>query len=134
MIKRRCFDLVSSHRLLFRRLLSSSSTVELADDTSTQHTTTGPIATTTTLEIVDSKDKPKWPVFRVLDPQGHLIEGVDLPEIDYAVLVKKYEVMGKIRAFDDIMYNAQRQGRISFYMQNLGEEVRSMLFALSSLF
>lgn len=30
--------------------------------------------------------------------------------------------MGRLQCFDDVLYNAQRQGRISFYMQNAGEE------------
>ena len=33
-----------------------------------------------------------------------------------------YRVMNRVQALDDILYNAQRQGRISFYMQNSGEE------------
>jgi 2-oxoisovalerate dehydrogenase E1 component alpha subunit len=33
-----------------------------------------------------------------------------------------YKLMIRIQAVDDVFYNAQRQGRISFYMQNNGEE------------
>ena len=33
-----------------------------------------------------------------------------------------YKSMVQVQTVDDIFYNAQRQGRISFYMQNLGEE------------
>jgi 2-oxoisovalerate dehydrogenase E1 component alpha subunit len=87
-----------------------------------QMTSSGPIAITTECNIVDTQDIPKWPVFRVLDPSGNIIEGAEAPDTDPQTLVKMYEFMGRIRQFDDIMYNAQRQGRISFYMQHLGEE------------
>ena len=33
-----------------------------------------------------------------------------------------YKSMVQVQTIDDIFYNAQRQGRISFYMQNMGEE------------
>jgi TPP-dependent pyruvate/acetoin dehydrogenase alpha subunit len=33
-----------------------------------------------------------------------------------------YVCMNRLQSLDDVLYNAQRQGRISFYMQNSGEE------------
>ncbi len=33
-----------------------------------------------------------------------------------------YKTMIKLETMDDILYNAQRQGRVSFYMTNFGEE------------
>ena len=36
-------------------------------------------------------------------------------------LLKVYKTMKLLHRFDIIMYEAQRQGRISFYMQNHGE-------------
>jgi 2-oxoisovalerate dehydrogenase E1 component alpha subunit len=38
------------------------------------------------------------------------------------LIVSMYKTMGRIQALDDIFFQAQRQGRISFYMQNAGEE------------
>lgn len=35
--------------------------------------------------------------------------------------MKMYKLMRLLNKFDSIMYEAQRQGRISFYMQNQGE-------------
>ena len=32
-----------------------------------------------------------------------------------------YKCMSLLTKFDTVMYEAQRQGRISFYMQNVGE-------------
>ena len=38
------------------------------------------------------------------------------------MLLKMYTSMVQQNQMDDIMYNAQRQGRVSFYMTNYGEE------------
>ncbi|RYG66541.1 hypothetical protein EON64_09555 [archaeon] len=58
----------------------------------------------------------------MLDPSGKLlVDSVD-PAIDEAQATKMYQMMVRIHYLDDIMYNAQRQGRISFYMQASGEE------------
>ena len=35
--------------------------------------------------------------------------------------MKMYKNMSLLSKFDTIMYEAQRQGRVSFYMQNHGE-------------
>lgn len=61
-------------------------------------------------------------VFRMMDSNGKLRPGVTAPAIDQEQAVKMYRTMGMLQAFDDVFYNAQRQGRISFYMQNAGEE------------
>ena len=55
---------------------------------------------------------------------GSLLPGADaIPaEMSQEKVVSMYKTMVRIQALDDIFYNAQRQGRISFYMQNAGEE------------
>ena len=78
--------------------------------------------TTTALRIVNTKDTPIWPMYQVLNRHGKIMEGATDPHIEEKTLTRMYELMGRIRAFDDIMYNVQRQGRISFYMQSLCEE------------
>lgn len=82
----------------------------------------GPVETTQLMTFTKPQGAKAHPVFRVLGLKGDLIDGVDVPDINLDKMVNIYKHMGRIRAFDDIMYNAQRQGRISFYMQNLGEE------------
>jgi len=108
--------------LLWSRTSFRGFSTTVKEDVSMQMTSAGPIPITTQCNIVDALDIPKWNVFRILDPSGSIIEGAEPPDTDPQTLVKMYEYMGKIREFDDIMYNAQRQGRISFYMQHLGEE------------
>ncbi|WP_105213595.1 thiamine pyrophosphate-dependent dehydrogenase E1 component subunit alpha [Pseudoalteromonas sp. T1lg22] len=62
------------------------------------------------------------PTYRVLNEQGTVSEGATVPEIDQDTALKIYDTMRFIRALDERMQAAQRQGRVSFYMQCLGEE------------
>lgn len=55
------------------------------------------------------------------------LEGVKIPDspeidLDKDTILRMYQVMVRLQALDDVFYNAQRQGRISFYMQSAGEE------------
>ncbi|MFT5163834.1 MAG: 2-oxoisovalerate dehydrogenase E1 component alpha subunit [Alteromonadaceae bacterium] len=64
----------------------------------------------------------EFPMYQVLNSDGSVIEGAEVPDIDKDTALKIYETMQFIRVLDDRMVAAQRQGRISFYMQCLGEE------------
>eukprot|EP01138_Halocafeteria_seosinensis_P000289 gb/GECG01000297.1/.p1 GENE.gb/GECG01000297.1/~~gb/GECG01000297.1/.p1 ORF type:complete len:439 (+),score=64.68 gb/GECG01000297.1/:1-1317(+) len=80
------------------------------------------------LKVVDSLDthppdqQEKYPVYRLLNPDGTLRNGVDGSKFDKDELLKMYTYMSRVQAMDTVFYDAQRQGRISFYMQNSGEE------------
>jgi 2-oxoisovalerate dehydrogenase E1 component alpha subunit len=91
-------------------------------DTTCLVTTTGNLPITTKLNIVNPLEGEKIPVFRMLAPNGKFMEGVEEPEISEELALKMYQYMVRIQNLDDIFYNAQRQGRISFYMQAAGEE------------
>ena len=43
-------------------------------------------------------------------------------KLSFVEIVEMYKTMVTVNVMDDVFYNAQRQGRISFYMQNTGEE------------
>lgn len=62
------------------------------------------------------------PTVRLLDGQGNLEKGAVEPDISQQTALKIYQTMRFIRALDERMQAAQRQGRVSFYMQCLGEE------------
>lgn len=62
------------------------------------------------------------PTYRILDGIGNLIEGAELPEIDRDHARKIYENMVLLPTMDNLLYNVQRQGKISFYMTAYGEE------------
>ncbi|KAG9102682.1 hypothetical protein FRC07_010181, partial [Ceratobasidium sp. 392] len=62
------------------------------------------------------------PTYRVLDGNGEVIEGAEVLEIDRAFARRIYENMMLLPALDTVLYNVQRQGKISFYMTSYGEE------------
>lgn len=62
------------------------------------------------------------PMFQVMNAHGEVIEGAEIPDIDKQTALKIYETMQFVRVLDERMVAAQRQGRVSFYMQCLGEE------------
>jgi len=63
--------------------------------------------------------------FSLLDYSGNLRPDVDpslVPRISDADALRIYREMLKVRLVDDRMLRLQRQGRLGFYMQSLGEE------------
>ncbi|HYE69964.1 MAG TPA: thiamine pyrophosphate-dependent enzyme, partial [Aquabacterium sp.] len=62
-----------------------------------------------------------YSLVRVLDEDGRAV-GPWVPEIEPARLRRGLKAMMKTRAFDARMLIAQRQKKLSFYMQSLGEE------------
>ena len=62
------------------------------------------------------------PVYRVMDRHGVVINEEHDPKLDTEELLKMYKTMTLLNTMDKILYESQRQGRISFYMTNYGEE------------
>ncbi len=62
-----------------------------------------------------------YALVRVLDDDGRAV-GPWAPEVDAAFLKKGLRAMLRTRVFDARMLVAQRQKKMSFYMQSLGEE------------
>jgi 2-oxoisovalerate dehydrogenase E1 component alpha subunit len=69
-----------------------------------------------------------WKLIRVLDDRGHAV-GPWVPQVEPADLKRGLVAMLRTRAFDARMLMAQRQKRISFYMQALGEEAIAVAHA-----
>jgi 2-oxoisovalerate dehydrogenase E1 component alpha subunit len=69
-------------------------------------------------------------LIRVLDKDGNAV-GPWAPEVDVALLRKGLRAMLKTRAFDARMQIAQRQKKMSFYMQCLGEEAIACAHAMA---
>ena len=83
------------------------------------------------LELQEAVVKPEqndiWPAYRMIDNMGQQVDPTKpAPHVALNLsedtLVDFYKTMLKLRAMDQIFYDAQRQGRISFYMTNSGEE------------
>lgn len=62
------------------------------------------------------------PVFRVLNRAGQLYPGAMDPAFNEETCLRMYHTMTQLNTMDRILYESQRQGRISFYMTNYGEE------------
>ncbi len=81
------------------------------------------------VNAADSADLARSLV-RVLDDEGRAI-GPWAPQVDTALLQRGLRAMIRTRAFDAKMLIAQRQKKISFYMQCLGEEAIAIAHALA---
>lgn len=62
------------------------------------------------------------PVYRVMNRKGEIIDESQDPKIDKDTVIKMYHDMTLLNTMDKVLYDSQRQGRISFYMTNFGEE------------
>ena len=69
-------------------------------------------------------------LIRVLDDGGHAV-GPWAPQVDVELLRRGMRAMLKTRAFDARMLIAQRQKKMSFYMQCLGEEAIAIAHAFA---
>ncbi|MCE0731748.1 thiamine pyrophosphate-dependent dehydrogenase E1 component subunit alpha [Halomonas sp. G15] len=69
-----------------------------------------------------SGDEFSIPTFRLLKQDGSLYDGAEAPELSREQALKIYHTMVATRVLDERMMAAQRQGRLSFYMQCTGEE------------
>jgi hypothetical protein len=77
--------------------------------------------------VVKPENTDIWPAYRLIDNNGQPVDSdKEKPHLALGIsedtLVDWYRTMLKLRAMDQIFYDAQRQGRISFYMTNSGEE------------
>lgn len=67
-------------------------------------------------------DEFSIPTFSLLSPEGELYSEADAPQLEQAHARRMYYAMLATRILDERMLAAQRQGRLSFYMQCTGEE------------
>ncbi|XP_050310068.1 2-oxoisovalerate dehydrogenase subunit alpha, mitochondrial isoform X2 [Anthonomus grandis grandis] len=74
------------------------------------------------LQFTETDSYAPIPVFRVMDRQGCVIIPDEEPQLGEETLLKMYKTMVVLNVMDKILYESQRQGRISFYMTNYGEE------------
>lgn len=71
-----------------------------------------------------------YALIRVLDDDGHAV-GPWAPDLDPVALRRGLRAMMKTRIFDARMLVAQRQKKVSFYMQCLGEEAIAVAHAFA---
>uniref|UniRef100_F6Z1F1 2-oxoisovalerate dehydrogenase subunit alpha n=1 Tax=Macaca mulatta TaxID=9544 RepID=F6Z1F1_MACMU len=74
------------------------------------------------LEFIQPNVISGIPIYRVMDRQGQIINPSEDPHLPKEKVLKLYKSMTLLNTMDRILYESQRQGRISFYMTNYGEE------------
>lgn len=57
-----------------------------------------------------------------MDRDGVIVDGSQDPQLSKDIVRKMFRDMVTLVSMDKILYECQRQGRISFYMTNSGEE------------
>ncbi|XP_037946349.1 2-oxoisovalerate dehydrogenase subunit alpha, mitochondrial [Teleopsis dalmanni] len=72
--------------------------------------------------LTKPSDYAPIPIYRVMDRDGCIIDSAQDPQLDKATVQKMFNDMVLLNTMDKILYESQRQGRISFYMTNFGEE------------
>lgn len=82
----------------------------------------GKVPYTPEMRFIPESTEERVPCFRVCDDNGEIITGSDLVLVGREVAVKMYADMVTLQMMDAIFYEAQRQGRISFYLTSTGEE------------
>lgn len=81
---------------------------------------------TSKLKFETPEDYPALPTYRVVDQHGEIVDSSFTPDISDEAVIKLYKDMVFISIMDLIMFDAQRQGRLSFYMVSAGEEAVSI--------
>ena len=79
-------------------------------------------AFTNSLDVLAPDVTQGIPVYRVMSRDGKVIDESHDPNIAEEEMVHMYKSMTMLNMMDKILYESQRQGRISFYMTNYGEE------------
>ncbi|XP_055388445.1 2-oxoisovalerate dehydrogenase subunit alpha, mitochondrial-like [Condylostylus longicornis] len=102
-----------------QRTFSASAHQPKPDPTDVYHA--GLRNTVFTNECEISSESQTIPIFRVLGYDGKLQAGWQ-PPFSAEECLERYRFMVRVNVWDMMLYNIQRQGRISFYMQNQGEE------------
>ncbi|RUS86565.1 hypothetical protein EGW08_005704 [Elysia chlorotica] len=72
--------------------------------------------------LLDPDDMEGIPVYRAMNRDGVFIDESQDPKFDDNTILKMYKDMTLLNTMDRVLYDSQRQGRISFYMTNYGEE------------
>ncbi|KAK5626252.1 hypothetical protein RRF57_001967 [Xylaria bambusicola] len=83
-------------------------------------------AFTSDLRFTQPSDHPALPTYRVVDQDGTIVDHSFKQDLGDDEIVQLYKTMLTISIMDVIMFDAQRQGRLSFYMVSAGEEAISV--------
>ncbi|KAJ5125709.1 hypothetical protein N7448_005027 [Penicillium atrosanguineum] len=78
---------------------------------------------TSDMSFVTAKDLPAIPTYRVMNSDGEMVDKTrGHPNVSDEEVLTWYKNMLQVSIMDTIMFDAHRQGRVSFYMVSQGEE------------
>ncbi|KAL5571794.1 hypothetical protein UlMin_021391 [Ulmus minor] len=89
----------------------------------------GRVTFTSDLTFISESSDKRVPCFRVLDDNGEPITHNYVQQVTEDLAIKMYSNMVKLETMDTMFYEAQRQGRISFYLTTTGEEATNIASA-----
>lgn len=81
---------------------------------------------TNAINFVDPSLIKPLEIYRVVGVDGKQLDTSYEIDVDKTLALKMYKDMVTISILDTIMFDAQRQGRLSFYMVNAGEEASAV--------
>ncbi|KAK7282662.1 hypothetical protein RIF29_11616 [Crotalaria pallida] len=82
----------------------------------------GKVAFTPEMTFMAESGQKRVPCYRVLDNNGEPVTFSNYVQVSKEMAVKMYSTMITLQTMDNIFYEVQRQGRISFYLTSAGEE------------
>ncbi|XP_031125876.1 2-oxoisovalerate dehydrogenase subunit alpha 1, mitochondrial-like isoform X1 [Ipomoea triloba] len=87
----------------------------------------GRVPFTAQMKFISAATDRRIPCYRVLDDDGYVLPGSSVFEqVRQEMAMKMYSAMVTVQTVDTIFYEAQRQGRLSFYLTSFGEEAVSI--------
>lgn len=104
-----------------RRILQSQGIQTSTFATANSQTVDLRSSTVFTTELEAYTHKKLIPTYRVMNEFGEIVNPDWSCSISNEKLLKMYKTMVLTSTIDSVLYDAQRQGRISFYMPNVGE-------------
>lgn len=92
----------------------------------------GNVPFTSLFQFVGGESRPSAPLpcYRTINEAGRDVKNAEVPyPLDKTTAIKIYRTMIALQTVDVVFYEAQRQGRFSFYMTSSGEEATSVASA-----
>ncbi|KAI7742215.1 hypothetical protein M8C21_017771, partial [Ambrosia artemisiifolia] len=89
----------------------------------------GKIKYTTEIKFLPSSSEERVQCFRILDEDGYPISSNMMEHMYKELALKVYRGMVTLNTMDKFLYEAQRQGRLSFYLTSFGEEAINLASA-----
>ncbi|KAI3739006.1 hypothetical protein L2E82_29343 [Cichorium intybus] len=121
----RCFNSVYVGRRLHSATSVSNDAVQFPAEASFSQVLDypgGKVTFTPKLTFTSGSTDERIPCYRLLNDNGQQVIDSDSIKIRKELAVKMYSDMVTLQVMDTIFYEAQRQGRISFYATTTGEE------------